>query len=51
MPLWLIVGVGRFCHSCFEAYLSANYNDIELDEIIRLSNRESDFFLGNERHR
>src|SRR5580692_7199876 len=47
--VWLIVGVGRFCHSHFECYHAVNWKRIDIKDIRRLSDREIDFFKGNER--
>jgi hypothetical protein len=51
--VWAIDGVGVFCNHCFEAFFAANWRDVTLEMIHRLSNREEDFFQssGNERHR
>ena len=48
--VWLIVGVGRFCHSHFETFHAINWKRIEIKDIRRLSNDEMDFF-GNGRGR
>lgn len=44
--VWEIRGVGEFCHVCYENYLAVHWREIEIEKIIRLSDRESDFFKG-----
>lgn len=43
---WYIAGVGPYCHVCFENYFAINWRTIEIGDVYRLSDRESDFFRG-----
>lgn len=46
--VWYIAGIGPFCHVCHEVYFARNWRDIEIEEVIRLSDREEEFFHNGE---
>jgi len=44
--VWLIGGVGIMCNNCYDRYLSANWRVTRLEDIVRLSEDERDFWNG-----
>jgi hypothetical protein len=44
--VWRINRVGIFCHTHYEAYFAAHWRDIDIKDIVRLSECEGDFFAG-----
>lgn len=43
---WFVAGIGPQCHVCFESTLALDWRKIDIGDIHRLSDRESDFFKG-----
>ena len=48
--VWEIIGTGGMCNLCFEAYFAANWKNVEIGQVNRLSDDERDFWV-NERPR
>jgi len=44
--VWRINRVGIFCHTHYEAYFAAHWPEIDIKDIVRLSDCEGDFFAG-----
>ena len=44
--VWRIGRVGIFCHTHYEAYFAAHWREIDIKDIVRLSDCEGDFFAG-----
>lgn len=42
--VWQVDGIGVMCNWCWTAFFNEHYEDIELEDIHRLSEEENDFY-------
>jgi hypothetical protein len=44
---WRVLGEGYFCNGCFDQIFAIRWRDIDIADIRRLSDDESDFFYNS----
>src|ERR1700721_636170 len=44
--VWYIKGRGYYCHSCYESTFALDWRKIPIEDVIRLSDDETQFFKG-----